>query len=123
MPNSGAGSGGELFKGSKDSANIYSDFPSHVLFNDLILLTLSRPAAFEDSHAITTRSHVAVCTRNSGAGSGGELFKGSKDSASLLVCTPKKFCLGGCGFFVSDVISGRLLGHLGQLHLALGPNR
>jgi len=65
MPNSGAGSGGELFKGSKDSANIYSDFPSHVLFNDLILVTLSRPAAFEDSHAITTRSHVAVCTRNS----------------------------------------------------------
>jgi len=29
----------------------------------------------------------------------------------------------GCGFFVSDVISGRLLGHLGPLHLALGPNR
>jgi len=30
--------------------------------------------------------------------------------------------LGG-GFFVSDVISGGLLGHLGPLHLALGPNR
>jgi len=25
-------------------------------------------------------------------------------------------------FFVSDVISGGLLGHLGPLHLALGPN-
>jgi len=24
---------------------------------------------------------------------------------------------------VSDIISGGLLGHLGQLHLALGPNR
>jgi len=34
-----------------------------------------------------------------------------KDAASLLVCTQKKFLLGGCGFFVSDVISGRLLGH------------
>jgi len=28
-----------------------------------------------------------------------------------------------CGFFVSDVINGRLLGHLGPLYLALGPNR
>jgi len=31
--------------------------------------------------------------------------------------------VGGCGFFVSDIISGGRLGHLGQLHLALGPNR
>jgi len=30
--------------------------------------------------------------------------------------------VGGCGFFVSDVISGGLSGHLGPLHLALGPN-
>jgi len=35
----------------------------------------------------------------------------------------KNFWLGGYGFFVSDVISGGLLGHLGSLHLALGPNR
>jgi len=33
------------------------------------------------------------------------------------------FLLWGCGFFVSDVISGGLLGHLGPFHLALGPNR
>jgi len=35
----------------------------------------------------------------------------------------KKFFLGGVVFFVSDVISGRLLGHLGPLCLALGTNR
>ena len=35
----------------------------------------------------------------------------------------KIFLLGGCGFFVSDVISGGLLGHLGPLWLALGTNR
>jgi len=35
----------------------------------------------------------------------------------------KIFLLGGCGFFVSDVISGGLLGHLGPLGLALGANR
>ena len=33
------------------------------------------------------------------------LFKPSKDLASLLACTQKKFLVGGCGFFVSDVIS------------------
>jgi len=33
------------------------------------------------------------------------------------------FCLGDTGFFVSDVISGGLLGHLGPLRLALGTNR
>jgi len=35
----------------------------------------------------------------------------------------KNFWLGGCGFFVSDVLSGGLLGHLGPLCLALGANR
>jgi len=35
----------------------------------------------------------------------------------------KNFFLGGCGFFASDVISGGLFGHLGQLHLALGASR
>jgi len=34
----------------------------------------------------------------------------------------KKILLGGCGFFVSDVISGGLLGNLGPLCLALGAN-
>jgi len=37
--------------------------------------------------AKTTGSHVALHKRNSGAKSGIELFKGSKDTASLLVCT------------------------------------
>jgi len=49
--------------------------------------------------------------------------KVSKDAASLIVCTPKNFFLGGCGFFVSDVISAGLLGHLGPLCLAQGANR
>jgi len=35
----------------------------------------------------------------------------------------KKNFFEGCEFVVSDVISGGLLGHLGPLHLALGPNR
>ena len=47
----------------------------------------------------------------------------SKDAASLLVWHSRRnFWLGGCGFFVSDVISGWLLGHLGLLYLALGAN-
>jgi len=60
--------------------------------------------------------------RNSGAESGRELFKGSKDVASLLVRTRKIFFACGCGFFVSDVISGGLLSHLGPHQLALSLN-
>ena len=46
-----------------------------------------------------------------------------KRRGSLLVCTRKNFLLGGCGFFVSYVISERLLGQLSLLYLALGTNR
>jgi len=61
-------------------------------------------------------SSSADCTR--------ELFNGSNGSASLVDCTWKKiFSLEGCRFFVTDVISGGLLGHLGPLYLALGANR
>jgi len=48
-----------------------------------------------------------------------ELFNGS---ASLVDCIQKIFLLGVCGFFVSDVIGGGLLGHFGPLCLALGAN-
>jgi len=48
--------------------------------------------------------------------------KGSKDMASLVACIRKIFLGGVCGFFVSDIISGGLSGHLGPLHLALGSN-
>jgi len=49
---------------------------------------------------------MALRERNSGAESGRELFKGSKDTASLLACSQKKFFSLGSGFFVSDVRSG-----------------
>jgi len=52
-----------------------------------------------------------------------DLVKVSKDAASLLVCTRKKIFAWGVRFFVSDVINGGLLGHLGPLCLALGANR
>jgi len=48
------------------------------------------------------------------------LVEVSKDAASLLVCTRKKFFAWGMWIFVSDVISGGLSGHL---CLALGANR
>jgi len=57
------------------------------------------------SRVKTTRSHMALRAHNSGAESGRELFKGSRDAASLLVCTRKNFFVGGADFFVSDVIS------------------
>ena len=51
------------------------------------LLTLSCPAGFGNSHAKTAGLHVALYVCNLGAESGRELSKGSKDMASLLVCT------------------------------------
>jgi len=52
-----------------------------------------------------------------------DLVEVSKDVASLLVCTRKNFFAWGVRvFFVSDVISGGLLGHLGPFCLAWGAN-
>jgi len=55
---------------------------------------------------------MALRKRNSGAESGRELFKGLKDLASLIVSNKKKFLAGGCTFFVSDIIGGRLKANL-----------
>jgi len=51
----------------------------------------------------------------------GKSLKRRGKSSSLH--SKKNFLLGVCGFFVSDVISGGLLGHLGPLYLALDANR
>jgi len=51
-----------------------------------------------------------------------DLVEASKNAASVLECSRKNFLVGGCAFFVSDVISGRFLGHLGLLYLAQGTN-
>jgi len=50
-----------------------------------------------------------------------DLVEASKDAA-ILVCTRKNFLLGRCWFFVSDILSGGLLDHLGPLCLALCAN-
>jgi len=51
----------------------------------------------------------------------GKSLKRHGKSSSLH--SKKIFLFGGCGFFVSDVISAGLLGHLGPLCLALDANR
>jgi len=60
---------------------------------------------FQTFRAKTTRSHMALLECNSGVKRGRELFKGLKDLASLVVCNEKIFLVGGCRYFVSDVIS------------------
>jgi len=52
-----------------------------------------------------------------------ELFKPSKDLASLLVCTRKKIFGWGLQIFVSDVISEVVFGPFWLMLLGLGPNR
>jgi len=85
-------------------------------------LTLWCSAAFGDFQK-NTETHVAYRGNFSHLVSATDLLEVSKYAASLLVCTQKKFLLGGCGFFASDVISGGLQGHFGPLCLALGANR
>jgi len=70
----------------------------------------------------SSSSPVSLCRHNSGTKCVRELFKPSKDLASLWVRNEQIFLVMGFGFFVSDIISGGLLGLFGPLHLALGPN-
>jgi len=67
----------------------------------------------------TAGSHVALQENISATVWVTDLVEVSKDAESLVVCTQKNFFGWGCGFFVSNVISGGLFG---QLHLALGAN-
>jgi len=66
---------------------------------------------------------MALRECNSGAESSRELFNAQKTRQIFWSALEKKFFGWGCGFFMSDVTSGGLLGHLGQVHLALGPSR
>jgi len=53
-----------------------------------------------------------------------ELFVGSNRSANLVDCTRKNiFLVGGCGFFVTDVINEVVLGSFWLMLPGLGPNR
>ena len=85
--------------------------------------TLWHPAAFGDFREKNADTHVALRGNFSGPISTTDPVKSSKDEASLVACTRKNFFAWGCGFFVSDIISRGLLGHLGPLCLALGTNR
>jgi len=49
--------------------------------------------------------------------------KAQKTRQVFLSALEKKFLVGGADCFVSDVIGGGLLGHLGPLHVALDANR
>jgi len=62
------------------------------------------------------RKYLRSCMRY---GPGRSVKRRGKSSS---LHSKKNFLLGGCGFFVSDVISEGLLGHLGPLCLALGAN-
>jgi len=61
------------------------------------------------------QEYLCSCT---GYGPGRSVKKHGKSSS----LHSTKFLLGECVFFMSDVISGRLLGHLGPLYLGLGAN-
>ena len=63
------------------------------------------------------REYLRSCV---GYGPGRSVKRHGKSSSLHL---KKNFLLWGCGFFMSDIISGGLLGHHGPLCMALGANR
>ena len=71
----------------------------------LVHLTLSHLAKIWNCCAKSTGSHMALCENFSSPVSATDLIKGSKDAASLLVCTRKKIFAWELCIFVSDVIS------------------
>jgi len=76
------------------------------------LLTLWRPAGFGDfrkKKRLNARGFAREFLRSGMLFRPGKSLKRCSKSSSLH--SKKKFLLGGCGFFVSGVISGRLLGH------------
>jgi len=87
-------------------------------------VTLWRPAAFGDFRKkkhLNARGFAQEYLRScSGYGPGRSVKRRGKFSS---LHSKKNFFAWGCRFFVSDVISGGLLGHLGPLCLALGANR
>jgi len=85
------------------------------------ILNSFAPRLIQAVNAKTPGSHVVLHGNFSSLVSATDSAKSSKHLASLVVCI--QTFLVGCGFVVSDIISGGLLGHLGPLHLALGPNR
>jgi len=88
-----------------------------------VSLTPWLPLGFSDFRKKNSSFHLPYQRPSSSANCARELFNGSNGSTSLVDCIRKKIfggVVGGCGFFVSDVISGGLLGHLGPLCLALG---
>jgi len=83
-------------------------------------LTLWRPRGFGDFRKKTPkRTWLCEFLRS------GMLYRPGKSLKTSLLVSKRKtiFLLGGCGLFVSGVMSGGLLGHLGPLCLALGANR
>ena len=87
-------------------------------------LTLLEPPGFGDFCTKNSSFRLLYQRPSSSAHCARELFSGLNGSASLVDCTRKKiFCLGDAFFFVSDIISEGLFGHLGPLCLALGANR
>jgi len=68
-----------------------------------------------------TRDFMREFLRSCSGYGPGQSVKSRGKSSSLH--SKKIFLLGECGFSVSVIISGGLLGHLGPLCLALGANR
>jgi len=87
------------------------------------MLTLWHPGGFRDFQKKKHLTHVVFRGNFSGLVCSTDLVKVSRRGKFSSLHSKKKILFGWCRFFVSDVISGGILGHLGPLCLALGASR
>jgi len=87
----------------------------------MMLNTLASASGIFKKKSLNARGFAREFLRSCMLYRSGKSLKRRGKSSSLH--SKKNFLLVGTGFFVSDVISGGLLGHLDPLCLALGTNR
>jgi len=121
----------QLSKGATDtiswlsqSTDIFTKFNEvnlQLQGNGVNTLASARIQGFSEKKRLNARGFAQEFLRSGMLYRPGKSLKRRGKSSSPL--SKKIFLLGGCEFFVSDVISGGLLGHLGPFCLALGANR
>ena len=102
------------------SSHILSSWSSLIWIGILNTLASGCFRGFSKKKHLNARGFVQEYLRSCTGYELGQSVQRRGKSSSLH--SEKFFLLRECGFFVSDVISGGLLGHLGPLCLALGTN-
>jgi len=113
--------------GCQSFKNWHTPMNSHMSFSQILYFSLTPWESVYDIFVPGNRPKNNSCQlpyqhHHSSADCTRKLFKPSNDSTSLLVCNKKNFLVGGCRFFVGDVISEVVFRPFWLMLPGLGPN-